>query len=62
MIGIILKFALGLIGIILTLVLFIIGVVKSDHNKFKQAGIVFFGACVTLLILGTIEFWILTSK
>ena len=60
-IGTIIKFALGLIGIITTMVLLFMGLIKKDNKRLKRAGLIFLGTCLTLIVLGTIEFLFLTN-
>ena len=60
-IGTILKFLLGVFGIVMTLILFVMGLIKKDNKKLKKAGLIFIATWVILIVLGTIEFWILAN-
>lgn len=61
-IGTALKFLISILGIVSTLVLLIQGLVSKNNTKLKKAGLIFLGTCITLIILGTIEFLILVNS
>jgi hypothetical protein len=55
------KFIIGLIGIIWTITLLVGGLIKKDNKRLKKAGLIFIGTFSILIILGAIEFLILSK-